>query len=55
MAIINNRTVANGEDAEVTTPLGKLKIHCVEIRDSSVTISSPLSPDPIELRFRKGM
>ncbi len=55
LAIINNRTVANGEDAEVTTPLGKLKIHCVEIRDSSVTISSQLSPDPIELRFRKGM
>lgn len=55
LAIINNRTVANGEDAEVTTPLGKLKIHCVEIRDSSVTISSPLSPEPIELRFRKGM
>ena len=55
LAIINNRTVANGEDAEVTTPLGRLRIHCVEIRDSSVTIRSSLSPDPIELRFRKGM
>ena len=55
LAIINNRTVAAGEDAEVTTPSGKLKIHCVEIRESSVIIRSPLSPDPIELRFRKGM
>jgi len=55
LAIINNRTVANGEDAEVTTPLGRLKIHCVEIKDSSVTIRSPLSTEPIELRFRKGM
>jgi hypothetical protein len=55
LAIINNRTVANGEDAEVTTPLGRLKIHCLEIRESSVTIRSPLSPEPIELRFRKGM
>jgi len=55
LAIINNRTVANGEDAEVTTPLGKLWIRCLEIRDSSVLIRSSLSPDPIELRFRKGM
>ena len=55
LAIINNRTVANGEDAEVTTPLGKLRIHCLEIRESSVLIRSSLSPDPIELRFRKGM
>ena len=55
LAIINNRTVADGEDAEVTTIAGKLKIHCVEIRDSSVLIRTQLSPDPIELRFRKGM
>ena len=55
LAIINNRTVANGEDAEVTTVLGKLRIHCLEIRESSVLIRSSLSPDPIELRFRKGM
>jgi hypothetical protein len=55
LAIINNRTVAAGEDAEVTTSLGKIKIHCVEIRESSVIIRTALSPDPIELRFRKGM
>ncbi len=55
LAIINNRTVANGEDAEVTTSGGKFKIHCLEIRDSSVVIRTALSPEAIELRFRKGM
>jgi len=55
LAIINNRTVANGEDAEVTTSGGKFKIHCLEIRDSSVVIRTALSPEAIELRFRRGM
>lgn len=52
LAMINGRTVAVGEDAEVPTTLGKMKIHCVEIKESSAVIRIPGIPDPIELRFR---
>ncbi len=52
LAMINGRTVAVGEDAEVPTTLGKMKIHCVEIKESSAIIRIPGIPEPIELRFR---
>ena len=52
LAMINGRTVAAGEDAEIPTTLGKMKIHCVEIKESSAVIRIPGIPEPIELHFR---
>jgi hypothetical protein len=54
LAIINNRTLAAGEDAEVTTASGKIKIHCLAIKENSVLIRVEKQPDPIELRLRSG-
>jgi hypothetical protein len=54
LAIINNRTVAAGEDAEVTTVAGKIKIQCLAIKENSVLIRVEKQPDPIELRLRSG-
>jgi len=54
LAIINNRTLAAGEDAEVTTVAGKVKIHCLAIKENSVLIRVEKQPDPIELRLRSG-
>jgi hypothetical protein len=53
LALINNRTVAPGENAEVTTPAGRIKIHCVEIRESSVIIRAASQSEPIEIFLRK--
>lgn len=53
LALINNRTVAAGEDAEVSTPTGKVKIHCVEIKEASVVIQSESSNDSLEIFLRK--
>lgn len=52
LAMINGRTVAAGEDAVVNTSLGKMTIHCVEIKESSALIRIPGQAEPIELRFR---
>jgi hypothetical protein len=53
LALINNRTMAPGESAEVTTAGGtKLKIRCVEIKESSVVIRLENSPEPIELHLK---
>jgi hypothetical protein len=38
LAMINNRTFAEGEEGEVSTPSGKVKIRCVEIKTDSVVI-----------------
>jgi hypothetical protein len=54
LAIINNRTLAAGEDAEVTTVAGKIKIQCLAIKENSVLIRVEKQPDPIELRLRSG-
>jgi hypothetical protein len=51
LALINNRTLASGEFAEVTTSAGRIKIQCLEIRESSVLIRTESQTDPIELRF----
>ncbi len=53
LALINNRTLAPGENAEITTPAGKIKIHCVEIRESSVIIRAASQSEPIEIFLRK--
>jgi hypothetical protein len=51
LALINNRTVASGEDAEITTSSGKVKIHCVQVKENSVVIRVENEPEPIELWF----
>jgi len=51
LALINNRTLATGEDAEVTTASGKVKIHCVQIKVDSVIIRVENQSETLELRF----
>jgi hypothetical protein len=53
LALINNRTVAAGEDAEITTTSGKIKIQCLEIKESSVIIRAESQTDPLEVFLRK--
>lgn len=38
LAMINGRTMAEGEDAEITTSTGKCRVHCVKISTSSVLV-----------------
>jgi hypothetical protein len=55
LALINNRTLEVGETAEVTVAGGnKIKIRCVDIRESSVLVKLEGQSDPIEIHLRKG-
>jgi hypothetical protein len=38
LAIINNSTFSPGEEGEVTTNVGRVRIVCVEIKDDSVVV-----------------
>jgi hypothetical protein len=40
LAIVNNVTFGVGDSADVITPHGRIRIHCVEIADGSVLIES---------------
>lgn len=53
LAIINNRTVAAGEDAEVATTAGKVKIHCIEVKETSVVLRLAGQSDLMEISLRK--
>lgn len=53
LALINNRTVAPGESAMVTTESGKYKIHCLEIKKISVVIRVEGQFEPIEVFLPK--
>jgi hypothetical protein len=53
LALINNRTMADGETTEISTPSGKVKIHCIKIKDASVVIRASTQADPIEIFLRK--
>lgn len=53
LALINNRTMAAGEIAEVTTSAGKFKVHCLEIKKSSVVIRVEGQFEPIEVFLPK--
>jgi hypothetical protein len=54
LALINNRTVAPGESALVTTVSGtKYKIHCLEIKKISVIIRVEGQFEPIEVFLPK--
>ena len=54
LAIINNQTLEVGEEREVTTSGGKIKIRCVEIRADSVLIELPNQGGRKELQLRGG-
>jgi len=54
LALINNRTVANGETATVTTATGKHKIHCLQIKQFSVIMRVEGQFEPIEIFLPKG-
>jgi hypothetical protein len=53
LALINNRTVAAGENAEITTPSGRIKIHCLEVKEGSAIIRAETQSDPVEIFLRK--
>jgi len=53
LGIINNRTVAAGEDAEVVTASGKVKIHCIEVKETSVVLRIAGQTEPMEIALRK--
>lgn len=54
LAIINNQTLEVGEEREVTTSGGKIKIRCVEIRADSVLVELPNQGGRKELQLRGG-
>ena len=53
LAIINGRTFGKGEDQEVPSPNGKLRVKCVEIKEDSVIID--VNGERQELRLRHGL
>ena len=54
LAIVNNRTVAAGDTTEVTVSDGrKVKIHCLEVKETSVVIRADNQSAPIELRYEE--
>lgn len=50
LAMINGRTMAKGEDAEVTTDCGRLLVHCVDITTNAAVIE--VSGERRELHLR---
>jgi hypothetical protein len=50
LAIINGKTLAEGEEAEINTVAGRLTVHCVEIKTESVVID--VGNERRELRLR---
>jgi hypothetical protein len=55
LALINNRTVAVGESAEITTPTGRVKIKCVDIKETSVIIRAESQAEELEIFLRKDL
>ena len=54
-ALINNQPLAPGESAMVRVTGGQVKVHCWEIRESSVVISIAGDPERKELHLREGL
>ncbi|HEX4262995.1 MAG TPA: hypothetical protein VH597_01545 [Verrucomicrobiae bacterium] len=53
LAMINGRTMARGEDAEVTTDCGRILVHCVDITSNSAVIE--VSGERRELKLRSDL
>ena len=52
LAIVNNVTFAEGEDAEVLTGTGRIRIRCIEITDDTVVVQ--IGGERRTLRLRPG-
>jgi hypothetical protein len=50
LAIINGRTMAEGEDSEVSTERGKVKVRCLEIRSNAVIVAVGAEATVAELK-----
>ena len=55
LALLNNKTFAEGETGELKTANGVLKVKCREIRDGYVLIEIPGVSEVRELRLRDGV
>jgi hypothetical protein len=53
LALINNRTFGEGESDELVTASGKVKVQCVEIKESSVVIRVGARHETMEVFLRK--
>ena len=53
LAMINGRTMARGEDAEINTDCGRLLVHCVDITSNSAVIE--VSGERRELKLRSDL
>jgi len=52
LAIINGQTLAEDETADIPTPTGRVRVRCVEIKDTSAVIE--IGTELRELRLRSG-
>jgi hypothetical protein len=50
LALVNNHTFEAGEEAEVVTSSGRMRIRCIEIRPDSVVVQ--IGPERRELRLK---
>lgn len=53
LAIINNQTLKDGEEADVTTATGRAHVRCLEIKTDSVIVE--IAGQRRELRLRTGL
>ena len=51
LALINNCTLAAGEEGEVNTSNGRVKIRCLSVKETSAVIRVENQDTPIELSF----
>jgi hypothetical protein len=52
LAIINGKTFAAGEQGDVLTQRGKVKVHCLEIRPTSIVIAIGAEGSKAELKLK---
>lgn len=52
-ALINDKTFAADEESEITIGTNKVRVHCIEIREDSVTVE--VNGNRQELRLRPGL
>jgi hypothetical protein len=50
LALVNNHTFEAGEEAEVSTSAGRMRVRCIEIRPDSVLMQ--IGPERRELRLK---
>lgn len=40
LCIVNGKTLAKGEEVDITTPSGRQKVRCIEIKEASVIVEA---------------